>query len=56
MVMQEYFANFIKTGSPNGRGLHKWPKFDRGQRLIIGVQTRAERDKVRARYEFLGQF
>ena len=55
-VMQEYFANFIKTGNPNGRGLPKWPKFDRGQRLIIDVQTRAEKDNVRARYEFLGQF
>jgi para-nitrobenzyl esterase len=55
-VMQEYFANFIKTGNPNGQGLPKWPKFDRGQRMIIDVQTRAEKDMVRARYEFLGQF
>ena len=55
-VMQEYFANFIKTGNPNGRGLPKWPKFDHGQRLIIDVNTRAEKDKVRARYEFLDQF
>jgi len=55
-VMQEYFANFIKTGNPNGLGLPKWPKFDRGQRLIIDVKTRAEKDRVRARYEFLGQF
>jgi para-nitrobenzyl esterase len=53
--MQEYFANFIKTGNPNGRGLPKWPRFDRGQRLIIAVNTRAENDKVRARYEFLDQ-
>jgi para-nitrobenzyl esterase len=55
-VMQEYFSNFIKHGNPNGRGLPKWPKFDRGQRLIIDVKTRAESDKVRARYEFLDQF
>jgi para-nitrobenzyl esterase len=55
-VMQEYFANFIKTGNPNGRGLAKWPRFDRGQRLIIDVHTRAESEKVRARYEFLDQF
>lgn len=26
-VMQEYFANFIKTGAPNGKGLSVWPKF-----------------------------
>ena len=55
-TMQEYFANFIKTGNPNGKGLPNWPKFAEGQRLIIDVNTRAEADKHRARYEFLDQF
>jgi para-nitrobenzyl esterase len=55
-LMQEYFANFIKTGNPNGKGLPAWPMFETGQRLIIDVNTRAERDHVRARYEFLDQF
>jgi para-nitrobenzyl esterase len=54
-VMQEYFANFIKTGNPNGPGLPQWPTFETGQRLMIDVNTRAEREKVRARYEFLDQ-
>ncbi len=54
--MQEYFANFIKTGNPNGKGLPKWPTFAANQRLIIDVNTRAEADSVRARYEFLDQF
>ena len=54
--MQEYFANFVKTGNPNGKGLPKWPKFDAGQRIVIDVETRAEPDKARARYEFLDQF
>lgn len=54
-VMQEYFANFIKTGNPNGKGLPNWPTFSANQRLIIDVNTRAEADKVRARYEFLDQ-
>jgi para-nitrobenzyl esterase len=55
-VMQEYFANFIKTGNPNGKALPRWPKFSEGERLIIDVKTRAEADKTRPRYEFLDQF
>jgi para-nitrobenzyl esterase len=54
-VMQEYFANFIKSGNPNGEGLPDWPTFSANQRLIIDVITRAEADKVRGRYEFLEQ-
>lgn len=54
-TMQEYFANFVKTGNPNGSGLPNWPLFRSG-RLIIDVNTRAEDDKVRARYEFHDQW
>lgn len=54
-VMQEYFANFIKTGNPNGKGLPEWPTFSKNQRMIIDVKTRAEADTVRARYEFMDQ-
>ncbi len=55
-AMQEYFANFIKTGNPNGKGLPDWPKFAEGKRIIIDVNTRADADKARARCEFLDQF
>lgn len=55
-IMQEYFANFIKTGNPNGKGLPKWPKFGEEQRIVIDVNTRAEAEKERARYQFLEQF
>jgi para-nitrobenzyl esterase len=55
-VMQDYFANFIKTGNPNDKGLPNWPKFGEGQRIVIDVNTHAEADKARARYEFLDQF
>jgi para-nitrobenzyl esterase len=55
-VMQDYFANFIKTWNPNDKGLPNWPKFGEGQRIVIDVNTRAEADKARARYEFLDQF
>ncbi len=55
-VMQEYFANFIKAGNPNGPGLPTWPTFDTGQRMTLDVDPRAELEKVRARYQFLDQF
>jgi para-nitrobenzyl esterase len=55
-VMQGYFANFIKTGNPNGPDLPVWPTFDTGQRMTIDVDTRAERENVRARYQLLDQF
>lgn len=52
-VMQEYFANFIKTGDPNGKGLPGWPQFRSNQKLVIDVQTRAVPTPERARYDFL---
>ena len=53
-TMQQYFANFIKTGNPNGPGQPAWPKFGDGQRLIIDVEPRAQRtDALRARYDLL---
>ena len=55
-LMQAYFANFIKTGAPNGPGLPRWPEFARGQRQLIDVQTHAAPERVRARYEFLDRF
>jgi para-nitrobenzyl esterase len=59
-TMQGYFANFIKTGQPNGPGLPSWPigtPAAGGQvlRLRIDVKTRAE-PEPRPRYLFLDQF
>jgi para-nitrobenzyl esterase len=58
-TMQGYFANFIKTGDPNGPGLPAWPvgaPRARGpvMRARIDVTTRAE-PEPRARYPFLDQ-
>jgi para-nitrobenzyl esterase len=57
-VMQGYFANFIKTGDPNGVGLPTWPadnSSDDIQTMHIDVNTHAEPDQTEARYRFLDQ-
>ena len=58
-TMQGYFANFIKTGDPNGPGLPEWPvgqpdAAGQVRRLRIDVHSRAE-PEPRARYQFLDQ-
>jgi para-nitrobenzyl esterase len=55
-IFQGYFANFVKTGDPNGAGLPAWPatnKGDEAQVLQIDVVTSAKPDVLRARYLFL---
>jgi para-nitrobenzyl esterase len=57
-IMQEYFANFIKTGNPNGGGLPQWPAATGNgtvQIMNIDVNTRVEPDKTRERYLLLEQ-
>lgn len=56
-IMEGYFANFIKTGNPNGKGLPYWPEVvhkDGGLlRQVIGVDTHTKVGRWAPRYEFL---
>jgi len=55
-VMESYFANFIKTGDPNGPGLPAWPAYSAGgfQVMRLDVDSGAV-PEARPRYQLLDQ-
>lgn len=56
-TMLNYFANFIKTGNPNGEKLPTWDAAKAGDAqppvMIIDVNSRTEKSTTDARYDFL---
>ncbi len=56
-TMTNYFANFIKTGNPNGAKLPDWPAAKAGDTtppvMILDTESKAEKAKSDARYMFL---
>lgn len=56
-TMLNYFANFIKTGNPNGASLPEWPAAKSNDAappvMILNVESKAEKAQHDARYEFL---
>ncbi|PPK86144.1 para-nitrobenzyl esterase [Neolewinella xylanilytica] len=58
-VMQEYFANFIKTGDPNAAALPDWPAAAADEQsppvMVIDAATEMKAAENDARYRFLQQ-
>ena len=55
-LMRKYWANFARTGNPNGAGLPRWPAYKPGgdaQVMHLSGQSKAAKDEQRGRYEFL---
>jgi para-nitrobenzyl esterase len=54
-VMEAYFANFIKSGDPNGKGAPTWTPMKAGvsEIMVIDVHTHAEKEKHPERYRWM---
>ena len=56
-TMLSYFANFIKTGNPNGEKLPNWDAAKSGDAtppvMVLDVESKTVKAKDDARYEFL---
>ena len=55
-TMEDYFANFIKTGNPNGAGLPKWVPNTKGSKVSvmdIDLNSHLVKENLEARYWFL---
>jgi para-nitrobenzyl esterase len=56
-AMATYWANFARTGDPNGDGLPVWPRYDRGGQILhLDEKIWAGPDQHRKRYEALDAF
>jgi para-nitrobenzyl esterase len=56
-AMTSYWANFARSGDPNGPGLPEWPRYvENGPVLHLDETIRHAPDALRARYEALDAF
>jgi para-nitrobenzyl esterase len=54
LTLATAFANFVKTGSPNGPGVPDWPEFGKTRQVMyVDAVSKARPEEGRARYEFI---
>ncbi|MFM2482000.1 carboxylesterase/lipase family protein [Celerinatantimonas sp. YJH-8] len=60
-LMHQYWVNFAKTGNPNGKGLPRWPQYDRQHDQLMmfsakgAAQSKAQPDPMRAQLDLVEQ-
>lgn len=54
-IFKSYYANFVKTGNPNGKGVPEWPPLNHGDPriMIIDAHTRVIPEPHAERYNVL---
>ena len=57
-TMTAYWANFARTGDPNGPGLPVWPRYEASSRRVLHLDEAiaAAPDARRPRYEAIDAF
>jgi para-nitrobenzyl esterase len=54
LTLATSFANFVKTGNPNGPGVPDWPEFGKTRQVMyVDSASKAGPEQGRARYEFI---
>ena len=59
-TMMNYFANFIKTGNPNGTGLPEWPMMKANEGItpvmVIHTESMYKNSTIEERYKLLDKY